>query len=59
MIIYEDVEIFCRFNELLVICSIDTIDKQTNFLFQINNRRNYVLSHIFSDIFFYEEFDCK
>ena len=47
VIIFEDMEIFCRFNKLLVICLLILLIKQINYLFQISNRRIYVLNHIF------------
>ena len=41
MIIFEDMEKFCRFNKLLVICFIDASDK-TNKL-SVSNEQSYTL----------------
>ena len=48
IIIFEGMDIFCRFDKLPVICVIDAIDKQINYLFQINNHLYYLLNRIFS-----------
>ena len=48
IIIFEGMDIFCRFDKLPVICVIDAIYKQINYLFQINNHLYYLLNRIFS-----------
>ena len=40
MIIFEDMEIFCRFDKLLVICFIDAIDKSNKL--SVSNKKSSI-----------------